>query len=160
MKNTHIDLFVKSAIAVFSKMLSWSLTQKEALVWSDAHPAHDITGTVELSGGGAGTVVLSFERDVALAAAETLLADRPDDVNEDVLDAVGEITSMIAGSAKSALQQYSIDISLPKVIVGKQHEIQFPSQATPICIPLESEAGEMSLVVGFAEQKATQPAAV
>ena len=60
-------------------------------------PAHDVSGVIGLSGKASGTVVVSVDREVAMCVTEKMLGDRPDTLNADVMDAIGEITNMIAG---------------------------------------------------------------
>ena len=153
MKVEYINPFVTSTTTVFSTMLSWSLKRMPLTQWPQPHPKHEISGIVGLSGQAVGTVVLSLERDVALSATEAMLGIRPDQMDEDVVDAIGELANMIAGSAKTQLEQFAMSISLPNVIVGKHHMIRFPSTATPICIPFDSDRGKLCLVVGLEEQQ-------
>jgi len=108
---------------------------------------------IGLSGKAIGTVVLSLSKEVAVQAASTMLMAEYTELNDDVIDAVGELTNMVAGAAKAELEQYDLSISLPNVITGKGHEIRFPSNVSPICVLFESQWGDLSLEVGLAEAK-------
>jgi chemotaxis protein CheX len=91
---------------------------------------------------------------VAITATERMLGDRPDSINADVVDAVGELVNMIAGRAKSNLSELEMNLSLPTVITGKNHVIKFGSTAQTICIPYTCEWGQLSLEVGLVEEPA------
>jgi len=105
---------------------------------------------VGLSGRAVGTVVLSFSEPVALKAASTMLQTEATRINAEVLDAVGELTNIVAGGAKAQLEELDLMASLPSVITGRNHEVHFPSNVTPICIAFDTPWGKLSLEVGMA----------
>jgi chemotaxis protein CheX len=154
-----INPFLEAAYSVFSTMLSCSLQRQAPFILGDRDVDFEISGCVGLSGKAMGTVVLSLHREVALSAAAAMLGTRPKTIDADVVDAIGELTNMIAGSAKARLEQYAMSLSLPNVIVGPHHMIKFPSHSTPICIPFECEWGSLCLTVGLVETpKTAEPA--
>lgn len=152
-KAAHINPFLASTLEVFSTMLGAKLTRGELSLSVNFQPQHDVSGIIGLSGKASGTVVVSLDRDVAIAVTERLLGERPATINADVVDAVGEIVNMIAGRAKSNLEELAMTLSLPTVITGKNHVIQFGSSAQTICIPYVCEWGQLSLEVGLLEQR-------
>ena len=109
-----------------------------------------VSGIIGLSGHAVGTVVLRFSAEVALRAASTMLMTDVPSINDDVLDAVGELTNMVAGAAKADLEEFQLQVSLPNVITGANHEVHFPSNVQPISIPFETDWGPMALEVGLA----------
>ncbi len=157
MKVEYINPFVVSTRSVFATMLGWEITRGAPYVKDTHQPHHDVSGVIGLSGRAKGTVVLSLDRDVALAATEALLGERPHEIGEEVVDAVGELANMIAGGAKAKLEEFAMRVSLPSVITGKAHTVQFPSRATKIAIPFESEVGPLMVEVGLVEQSADEP---
>ena len=113
---------------------------------------------IGLSGKAQGTVVVGLSREAALSAAEVLLQERPPEINGDVTDAIGELVNIIAGGAKAKLEHLDMSVSLPTVITGKSHCIEFPTKVTPICIPFESAWGEITVEVGLCEpQRGAHP---
>ena len=156
MKAEHINPFLASTSEVFSTMLGCKLTRGELSLNMNFQPQHDVSGIIGLSGKASGTVVVSLDRDVATAVTGHMLGERPLTINADVSDAVGEIVNMIAGRAKSNLQELEMALSLPTVITGKNHVIQFGSSTQTICIPYSCEWGELSLEVGLVEQSERQ----
>lgn len=69
-----------------------------------------------------------------------------------VIDAVGELTNMVAGRAKTCLEELAMSISLPSVITGRNHLIEFPSNVPAICVAFSSPFGALCLEVGLIEQ--------
>lgn len=152
MKVEYINPFLASAISVFDTMLGWKLTRGTPFVKGSAQPQHEVSGVIGLSGNAQGTVVLGLSREAAISAAEVLLQERPPEINQDVTDAVGELVNIIAGNAKAKLEHMNLSVSLPTVITGRGHCVDYPSKVTPISIPFESPWGEISVDVGLCDQ--------
>ena len=153
MKAEFINPFVRSTVDVFSTMLNCELKRGELSLNANFQPEHEISGVIGLSGLASGTVIVSLDRSVALSAVGAMLGEAPAEIDDDVIDTVGELTNMIAGKAKAALEQFDMKLALPTVITGKNHVITFGSAAQTICIPFSCEWGELSVEVGLAESK-------
>jgi len=153
----YINPFLASAISVFDRMLGCELTRRAPFVKRGAQPEHEISGVIGLSGKAKGTVVLSLSRDAAIAATEVLLGERPKELNSEVSDAIGELTNIIAGNAKAKLESLALSVSLPTVVIGKNHVVEFPTKTTPICVPFDCKWGYVSVEVGFIEQTPAVP---
>jgi chemotaxis protein CheX len=151
MKAEHINPFLASTISVFDTMLNCKLKRGAPYLKNGNQPRHEVSALIGLSGKAQGTVVLGLSREAALGAAEVLLQERPAEINGDVTDAVGELVNIIAGGAKAKLEHLDMSVSLPTVITGKSHCIEFPTKITPICIPFESVWGEITVEVGLRE---------
>lgn len=157
MRVEFINPFVSATLDVFRVMLACELTREPLIAKREHTPMHEVSGLIGLSGACRGMVVVSVGRETAIRAAEIMLSSRPDGLDADVMDAIGEITNMIAGAAKAQLEQYSLSIGLPTVITGKCQTITFPSGATPIGIPFESEIGPVCVQVGLVEVSKPSP---
>ena len=131
-------------------MLNCRLERGRPYLKNGTQPQHEVSGVIGLSGKAQGTVVLGLSREAALGAAEAMLQERPPQINGDVTDAVGELVNIIAGSAKAKLEHLELSLSLPTVITGKNHCVEFPTNVTPICIPFTSPWGDVSVDVGLA----------
>ena len=150
MQVEHINPFIAALQVTFRTMLSCDARRGTLAVKENTRAAHEISGVIGLSGKAVGTVVVSFSEQVALKAASVMLMEEAAATNEEVLDAVGELTNMVAGAAKAELEDYDLAVSLPNVITGPSHEVHFPSEVTPISIAFETDWGPLSLEVGLA----------
>ncbi|HAN98077.1 MAG TPA: chemotaxis protein CheX [Planctomycetaceae bacterium] len=150
MQAEFINPFIVSFTTTFQTMLNQSVTRGKLALSDSLDGLYEVNGVIGLSGNAVGTIVLSFQEQVALKAASTLLLTEAVELDEDVTDAVGELTNMVAGAAKAKLDQYNLSISLPNVIVGHQIDVRFPSTVTPILVPFTCEWGEIRMQVGLA----------
>ena len=158
MKAEYINPFVSAAAEVFSTMLQCELTRGKLTIGNGAQPTMDISGVIGLSGRATGTVVLSLDRAVALSATEILLSQKCTTIDGDVIDAVGELTNMLAGRAKAGLEHLAMSLALPTVITGKNHVISFGSATQTLAIPFTCEWGGLVLEVGLVEEAEVKPA--
>ena len=152
----YVNPFIEATKNVFNKMLSCSIERTGLGISENHSPDYEITGIIGLSGRVSGDVVISFEKQLAFAATEALLSEPVEDIDDSVIDAVGELTNMIAGNAKSNLEKYKLSLALPTVIVGKNHSIRFPSKVKPIAISFRSPPGDCCIKVGLLETDPTQ----
>ncbi len=152
MKVEYINPFLQATVNVFDTMLNCRLQRGTPFLKGGPQPLYEVSGVIGLSGNAKGTVVLSLCRDAAIKAASAMLGEPADSINVDVRDAIGELTNIIAGSAKVKLEQLALNVGLPTVITGKGHCIDFPKQITPICIPFDGPWGAVAVEVGLTDE--------
>lgn len=157
MRAELINPFIRSLQRTFQTMLNCRVERTTLSLKESSRASHEVSGVIGLTGRAVGAVVLSLSREVALKAAATLLLCEVDEINADVLDVVGELTNVVAGAAKAELEQYALAVGLPNVITGKDHEVHFPSNVTPICIHFSSDWGPLTLEVGLTTVPASNP---
>ena len=154
MKVEYINSFISALDHTFRTMLDCEVERGQAALKENFSPKYEVSGIIGLSGKAVGTVVLSLSKEVAMQAASHMLMSENTEINDDVVDAVGELTNMVAGAAKSQLVEYQLMVSLPNVITGLDHEVRFPSNVKPICVPFMTKWGPLALEVGFSPVKA------
>jgi len=151
MKVEYINPFISATTNVFDTMVGTELHRGVPSLKDGYQPSHEVSAVIGLSGKARGTVVLSVDREVAIQVAAALLQEQPDGLNADVADAMGEMANMIAGQAKAQLEHLCMSLSLPTVVTGKGHCIDFPRNAMRICIPFSCGWGSLALEVALAE---------
>ena len=152
MQVEYINPFIRSTLVTFDTMLGCTIKRDKLCMADQVSDRYEISGVIGLSGRAQGSVVVSLSREVAIHGAAAMLMMEPnefDDLNEDVIDAVGEIANMVAGSAKAELEELNLSISLPNVVLGHPPDIRFPSQVKPIAVTFACPWGPMALKVGF-----------
>ena len=152
MRANFINPFLTSTASVFSQMLGVEIRREPPFLRNEFSPQFDVTGIVGLTGNATGTVAVSLPREMAIAVTEVLTGEVHGSVNPQVADAVGELTNMIAGAAKSQLEALQLTLGLPTVIIGRSTCIAFPSKTSPISIPFDSRLGCFTVEVGLIEQ--------
>jgi chemotaxis protein CheX len=146
---TLIQPCIESTKAVFSMMLGWDVQLGTASRAQGFQTKHDVSGIIGFSGVLRATVVVSVDQEVAFAAAEAFLGERPTEINADIIDMVGELANMIGGNAKDRLGIPGIDLGLPTIVSGKGHTITFEPGAHVELLPFTSPWGPFTVEVGL-----------
>lgn len=124
MKREEIVQAVQSATAeVFSTMLGIELGIGNTHI-DCSSPAVDegVMAFVGIAGPWVGSGVISCSATFACRLCELFLMSEATSVNEEVLDAVGEIANMVIGNFKTAAEAVvgGLGLSVPTVIYGKK----------------------------------------
>jgi chemotaxis protein CheX len=134
----YIQSFIDVCQNVFKDFLGCDLTAERPYFADPGAIAQwDISAVIGLTGEARGAMVISMKTDLAVRLTGILTGSTHSTVDEDVIDAIGEIINIIAGNAKKVLEEiYRLIISLPTIIEGGEHTIKWPNnQARVICIP-------------------------
>jgi chemotaxis protein CheX len=95
-----------------------------------------ISSMVGLAGTYSGLVSLHMPSQLALMITGFMLDMEITEVNDDVIDAMGEIANMIAGSFKQHLSKGGLDIllSTPSVVNGKEYVISLGNNSNQVAV--------------------------
>jgi chemotaxis protein CheX len=144
---------VRSATSlVFSTMMNLQV---------QAGPAHIETGSpsategvmafVGLAGPWVGSGVISCGSEIACRLSSLFLMTEAFEVNEDVLDAIGELANMVFGNFKTAAEAMigPLGLSVPTVIYGKNFVSRSLGKSEWIVIPFEYPDGVFEIRIWF-----------
>lgn len=145
----HINPFILSNMETFAKMVGNEAKPGKPVLKQAAKLDYDISGIIGLSGKVIGTVALSFPETTALAVCNKFMSADLKVMNGEILDAVGELVNIVAGNAKKGLSEFNIEISLPSVIVGKNHRIVEPKGCSGFVIPFACALGDFHMSVSL-----------
>ena len=166
----YMNPFINSIRGVLKTMADVEVQVLKPTIELKGHRA-DVSGVIGFSGEVVGACVLCFPSDVACKLASAFAGEEISIELPDLPDAIGELTNMVAGNAKSQFAGLSVDISLPTVVIGEQHDITVtgvPSNIPRLIIPCQTDFGtfhlEAAMVVpaetGRQEASATHSAGV
>ena len=103
----------------------------------------EVSGIIGLTGSARGSLALSFSEQSILKIVNNMLGEKFIEINDDIKDAVGEITNMISGDARKRLEAdgFTITAAIPTVVSGKNHAIKHILGGASIVIPFEITEG-------------------
>lgn len=145
----YINPFVFATTNVFQTMLACEIERRELLLKDDDLPTLEVAAVIDLSGKARGAVVISVAPEVAFLIVRAMLEIEIEEVNSDVIDAIGEVANMIAGGAKTFLSEYEMQLGLPRVVTGAEPNVDYPSGVRPLRVLFETSAGAVALDVGL-----------
>ncbi|MBE0659806.1 MAG: chemotaxis protein CheX [Bryobacteraceae bacterium] len=117
-----VEMIRTATHEVFGTMLGIELTDGEASVGQSApEPIDGVVAIVGLAGRWVGTGTFSASAEGARKIAGTMLMQEYAAVDDEVLDAVGEVTNMIIGNVKTTIEEEygPMGLSIPTVIYGR-----------------------------------------
>ena len=147
----YINPFLTSIRNVFDTMVQIPFTiGKPSLKEDKCPPRYEVSGIIGLSGHVTGCVVLNLSEELAKQLASALMGEEVTELDEDCIDAIGEIANMIAGGAKKDFPGGNNSISTPSIIIGRHH-VSYPRGLPVISIPCDTSAGRLAVEVALKE---------
>ena len=154
MKAEYLNPFLQATINVLSTMAMLSPKPGKPSIKESDIAVGDITGIIGLTGHSEGSLAVSFSESCALKVVENMIGEKHEEMNEEVADAVGELTNMISGDARSQLQKVGFDFTaaIPTVVRGKDHTVRHVAQGgTTLMIPFSTDDGNFYIEASFSD---------
>jgi chemotaxis protein CheX len=117
-----VESIAQSTVQVFSTMLDAQVAPGEIRIEHGSPDSNDgVVSFIGIAGAWAGTGSLTCSPTMACRVCAQMLMTEQSAVNEDVLDAVAELTNMIIGGVKNDLEaQFGpLGLSIPTVVFGR-----------------------------------------
>lgn len=152
MNADFVNPFLSAFVNVLSTMAMTQLQPTKARLKKDEVARGDVSGLIGMVGPQTrGSFSVSFEEQMALEVMYRMLGEKPEQVNEEVTDMVGEITNMVTGGAKKILAEkgYEFDMATPVVVSGKGHTLTHKSEGPVVIMPFESDVGRAHIEICF-----------
>ncbi|WP_413911740.1 chemotaxis protein CheX [Desulfobacula sp.] len=148
-----INAFIDSTLHVLETMASMEVKAGQPYLKKDKIARGDVTGVIGLIGKTKGTLSISFSEKSILAIVSKMFREEMKELNEEIQDAVGEITNTISGQVRQKLDElgWSLKASIPTVITGKNHSITHITSDPIIAIPFATNDGKFTIEVCFEE---------
>ena len=148
-----INPFVEGAIHVLNTVASIAATAGKPYVKNDRMAKGDVTGVIGLTGQARGTISVTFTESCILDVVSKMFGEEMTTLNDEIGDAVGEISNMISGHARQKLEEMgkSLKAAIPTVIMGKNHQLTHMTSRPIMAIPFSTDKGEFTVEVCFEE---------
>ena len=133
-----LDAITRSTTEVFSTMLDAQIRRGEPSVENSSPEANDgLVSFIGLAGAWAGAGSLACSAAMACRVCARMLMTESAAVNEEVLDAVAELTNMIIGGVKNDLEVRlgPIGLSIPTVVYGRNFKTKGAGHADWLVAP-------------------------
>lgn len=119
----------------------------------------ELVGTIDIRGGINGSISILLSYPLAISMASLMLEEELNEVNEDVYEAVAEITNIIAGGIKTSLSQngQAFLLGLPQVFdLGPESSQTYPQAGkdqTTLAIPIQTGQGAFCVASLLREER-------
>ena len=152
MNADFVNPFIISLLNVLETMAQIKLQVGKPKRKTTALAQGDVSGLIGMVGDNIkGSMSITFEEGLALDIMQGMLGERPDTLDAEVSDMVGEITNMICGNAKRELGErgYEFAMATPVVVSGHRHSISHQVDGPKIILPFNSDTGLAHLEICF-----------
>jgi chemotaxis protein CheX len=150
-----INPFLDGAKEVLKTMAFIDATASKAYLKRGDMAHGDVSGIIGITGDAIGSLAVSFHMNCICGIVSSMLGETHTEPTREVLDAVGELTNMISGVARTHMERNGLSVyaAIPSVVVGVGHTISHILKAPSIVIPFSTPQGDFFVDVCI---KATQ----
>lgn len=152
MNAEFVNPFIAGLLNVMETMAQTKLTPGKPKRKEDEVAKGDISGLIGMVGPQVkGSLSITFDENLALTIMERMVGERPESLDAEVGDMVGEVTNMICGNAKRDLSEkgYDFGMATPVVVSGKDHTISHQVDGPKIILPFLCDDGQAYLEICF-----------
>jgi chemotaxis protein CheX len=149
-----INPMIQATVDILEKVGALSMTVQKPFLKTDTRARGDVTSVIALEGDTPGTFSISFPGGCITAVVSKMLGEPITELNEDIKDALGEITNMISGQASQLFEMTGkgLKASLSQVIMGRDQPIPHASDVAILGIACTTDYGEVILEMCFEEE--------
>jgi chemotaxis protein CheX len=146
-----INPFINATINVLETMAFVTVNAGKPYLKKDNVAVGDVTGVLGLTGIANGTISVTFEEKCILTIVSNMFGETMTELNNEIADAVGELTNMISGQARRELEEVGkvFKAAIPSVVTGRNHSITHYTDGPKIAIPFSTESGDFTIEVCF-----------
>lgn len=139
-----IQPFINATLNVLETMAFTKAHSEPAYLKNEKTAKGDVSGVIGLTGDSSGSLSVSFPEKSILAIVSNMFGEELTEVDEEIKDAVGEITNMISGQARQELEDMgmSLESAIPTVISGRDHTIKHITSYPILAITFVLDEGE------------------
>jgi len=139
-----INPFLNGAKEVLKTMAFIDAVPGRAYLKKEDTAHGDVSGIIGITGDAIGSLAVSFHTDCICGIVSNMLGENHTEPAREVLDAVGELTNMISGVARTHLERngFSVYAAIPSVVIGEGHTINHILKAPSIVIPFSTAQGD------------------
>ena len=151
MKAEFINPFLEATVSVIKTMASVDPVPGKPYIKNGNSAVGDVSGIVGITGEAEGSLCLTFSRQCILHIVSKMFGETQSEINDEVKDAVGELTNMISGDSRRRLQEmgHLFNGAIPTVVSGPGHEVKHMSKGPILSIPFKTVAGDFLVEVCF-----------
>ena len=148
-----INPFIEATKSVLETMASTKALPGKPYLKKDRVAGGEVSGVIGLTGEVGGTFSVSFSESSILSIVSKMFGEEMKELNDEINDAVGEITNIISGQAGQKLEKLgrSVKAAIPAVITGKNHIISHITPFPVFAVDFRTDDGKFAIEVCFEE---------
>jgi len=154
----YINPCISGAVEVLKTMAFVNPIAGKPYVKTTSNAHGEVSGIIGITGDAIGSLAISFTNSCICHIAGNMLGETFTELTRDVLDAVGEITNMISGVARTKMEKEGMSVyaAIPSVVYGSDHTIDHILKNPSIVIPFSTARGAFVIDVCIRKTQAKE----
>jgi len=146
-----INPFINATLNVLGTMAFVKAGAGKPYLKKDDFAQGDVSGVIGFTGKTNGTMYVTFDESCILKIVSNMFGEEMKEINNEITDAVGELTNMISGQARKELAEIGkvFQGAIPSVITGKSHKLRPMTNGPKIAIPFKTDFGNFIIEVSL-----------
>ncbi|MFP5213457.1 MAG: chemotaxis protein CheX [Acidobacteriota bacterium] len=146
-----INPFLAAAVNVLNTMAGVDPKPGKPFLKKDGKALGDVSAIIGITGAVQGSMALSFTESCIKKIVSNMFRCPVEEIDDEIRDAVGELTNMVCGDARRRLAEQGITLQagIPTIICGANHSISHINNGPRLTIPFETEDGRFVVEVAF-----------
>ncbi len=152
MDATLVNPFIEGTLHILDTTAFVKVKPETPFLKKDRKSLGDISGLLEISGDLTGTAAVSFTEKSILGIVSAMFGEDMTEINEEITDAVGEISNMVAGhvTTKIAEMDKKVKVKFKEIKNGRDALIEHVEGAEHVlAIPFRTTKGKMVVEVCY-----------
>ncbi len=153
MNAEFLNPFVEATLHILETTASTTAKARKPYLKRKPGALGEITGVIDLTGDFNGIISISFTKQLILYIVSTMFGEEMTEIDDDIKDAVGEISNMISGQVTTKMTEIgkSLKAQLSSVEMGNPHTVKYIDNRPIIALPYITDNGGFTIEVCFEE---------
>ncbi len=154
MDASYVNPFIEGTLHILDTTAFVKARPEPPFLKSGRKAQGDISGILVVDGDLKGTAVISFSEKSILGIVSAMFGEEMSEINDEILDAVGEISNMVAGhvSTKIAELDKKVKVKLDRVSTGVGETIEhIEGGGEVLSLPFKTTKGKLVIEVCYQE---------
>jgi len=150
-----INPFLNATVKVLDTMAHVSAKPEKPYLREDMTAVGVVTSLLVLSGAAEGTLSVSFDEPSILSIVSNMFGEEKTRVDEEIENAVAELSAMISNQARKDLEGMEIVLQAetPKIITGENQPVAHYDKNPRIALPFTTDNGSFTVEVCMERKK-------
>jgi len=146
-----VNPFINATLNVLQTMAFVKSEAEKPYLKKDDVARGDVSGVIGITGETNGTISVTFDESCILKIVSNMFSEEMTEINNEITDAVGELTNMISGQARKELEEMGklFHGAIPSVITGKNHKLIPMTKGPRIAIPFKTDSGNFTVEIAL-----------
>ena len=147
-----VNPFVEGTLHILDTTAAVKVKPDPPFLKTGTSPLADISGMLEITGDLSGSAAICFTESSILGIVSAMFGEEMSQINEDIFDAVGEISNMVAGhvTTKIAEQGKKVKVKFVRVCTGPDQPILHIDSGSPVlALPFKTTMGKVVIEVCY-----------